>query len=375
MKSHILSLYFLFVTIPFYAQLPDAKRDYQWLIGYADTVPEFKTVINLFDFNNKPLEIEPFSVKEGIIQSRAYTNICDKNGQLLLYATGCNIVNTKGEIIENGQRTMPDDWLWDGGWCPDYYPFQRSLLFLTDPANDTLYYLLSFGYTPFSDWGIIVNAMYASRMSVNKVYELNSLVCQDTIYDGHLTASRHANGRDWWVVLNKTNTNRYFIYLLDSTGFRLWRIQDIGVAASWTGTGSGQAVFSPDGTKYLRHCYDVDLLIFDFDRCTGELSNSIQVKIEHNDEIVLAQGLAISPNSRFAYVTTGVYCYQVDLQASDLQTSVTEVAVWDSTIIDTFWATLFDEAALAPDDKIYIACPGGNPTMSIRHGALRESRS
>jgi hypothetical protein len=286
---------------------------------------------------------------------------------LILYATGCDIVNNKGEIIENGANTTPDKWILDG-YCPDYYPFQRSLLFLTDPGVDTMYYLVTYGgYLPTNEWGIIARGIYATHTSAHRVYTRNLLVGQDTLYDGHLTACRHANGRDWWIVLNKTNTNRYFIYLLDPSGWRLWRTQDIGVAAAWHGTGSGQAVFSPDGSKYLRHCYDVDLLVFDFDRCAGELSTAKQVHIEHNDEIVLAQGLAISPNSRFAYVTTGIYCYQVDLWAADMQRSVTEVAVWDSTFTDVFWGTLFDEAALAPDGKIYISCPGGNRAMHIIH--------
>lgn len=54
------------------AQLPDAKRDYQWIIGYADTIPEFKTVINLFDFNHKPFKIEPFGTPSMPAPNRAY---------------------------------------------------------------------------------------------------------------------------------------------------------------------------------------------------------------------------------------------------------------------------------------------------------------
>jgi hypothetical protein len=346
------------------AQLPDAKRDFQWLIGYVDSVP--KTVINLFDFNSKPFKIEPFHVHEGIIPIGSYTYFCDRDGQLQLYATGCNVVNRAGKIIENGDLLNPDNWVLNG-YCPDYYFAANSLIFLTDPGSDTMFYLLANGYHPTNEWGIISDGLYASRMSVTKVYTRNEVICKDTIYAGHLTACRHANGRDWWVVLNKTNTNRYFIYLLDPKGFHIWRTQDIGVAASWIGTGSGQAVFSPDGTKYLRHCYDVDLLVFDFDRCAGELSNAKQVNIEHNDEFVLSQGLAVSPNSRFAYVTGGKYCNQVDLWAADLQASVTPVAVWDGTLTDTYWPTYFAQAMLAPDGKIYISCPGGNITMSIIH--------
>ncbi len=363
-RSILLSLY-LTLSCIVSAQLPDAKRDFQWLIGYKDS--SVKTVINLFDFNQQPFEITPHRVQLGTIQQGSNTYVCDKNGQLLLYATGCNIVNSNAEIIKNGQNITPDSWLIDGGWCPDNYPALNSLLFLTDPSSDTLYYLLSSGFLPTNEWGIINNRLYISRMSVSEVYERNVLYCQDTIYDGQLTACRHANGRDWWIVLNKTNTNRYFIYLLDTGGIRLWHTQDIGVTASWTGTGSGQAVFSPDGTKYLRHCYDVDLLVFDFDRCAGELSNAKQVNIEHNDEFVLSQGLAVSQNSRFAYVAGGKYLNQVDLLANNLQSSVTEVAVWDGTLTNTFWPTYFAQAALAPNGKIFISCPGSNQTMHIIH--------
>ncbi|HAD12778.1 MAG TPA: hypothetical protein DCF33_10110, partial [Saprospirales bacterium] len=151
-RSILLSLY-LTLSCIVSAQLPDAKRDFQWLIGYKDS--SVKTVINLFDFNQQPFEITPHRVQLGTIQQGSNTYVCDKNGQLLLYATGCNIVNSNAEIIKNGQNITPDSWLIDGGWCPDNYPALNSLLFLTDPSSDTLYYLLSSGFLPTNEWGII----------------------------------------------------------------------------------------------------------------------------------------------------------------------------------------------------------------------------
>ncbi|MBK7936577.1 MAG: T9SS type A sorting domain-containing protein [Lewinellaceae bacterium] len=109
------------------------------------------------------------------------------------------------------------------------------------------------------------------------------------------------------------------------------------------------------------------MFIFDFDRCTGQLSNFRHVDIEHNDNWDSFGGMSFSPNSRFIYTFHGKYCYQVDLEAPDIQASVAEVGYWDGTLVANFFPTYFGKAALAPDGKIYAACTGSTPFLHVIH--------
>ena len=91
MKKQLLFL-LLFISKTLLGQLPDAKRDYQWLVGYKDSVE--KTVINLLDFNTLPQVIQPFKVYDGSIPLGSIALVCDTLGRILLYTNGCNVLNS-----------------------------------------------------------------------------------------------------------------------------------------------------------------------------------------------------------------------------------------------------------------------------------------
>ncbi len=123
----------------------------------------------------------------------------------------------------------------------------------------------------------------------------------------------------------------------------------------------GQNVFSPDGTKFVElSMFSIEegnfLNIYDFDRCTGLLSNHKQITYLDNAS---SGGVAISPNSRFLYVSSFVNIYQYDLWAEDIEASKDTVATWDGFIIPPVFATTFFLAQLAPDGKIYISANNG----------------
>lgn len=66
--------------------------------------------------------------------------------------------------------------------------------------------------------------------------------------------------------------------------------------------------------------------IYDFDRCNGLLYDLAQ--INYNDT-AFSGGVAISPNSRFLYVSSYRYVYQYDLWEEDIEASKEVVAVYD----------------------------------------------
>ena len=106
----------------------------------------------------------------------------------------------------------------------------------------------------------------------------------------------------------------------------------------------------------------MELYIYDFDRCSGKLSNPIHLQYENWG---LGTGCAISPNNRFLYAINASYIFQYDLQAPDVEASKVLVAEWDGYIFQQSFFTTFAFAQLAPDGKIYICTAGSAPFMHI----------
>ncbi|MBK9017096.1 MAG: hypothetical protein IPM82_25250 [Saprospiraceae bacterium] len=291
------------------------------------------------------------------------SSICDTSGNLLFYTNGIKIANADHQLMLNGNGLNPG--IITTAYADNGMPTPQGAIALPLPGNSHLYMLVH-GYLNIYDDPVsplvCISNLYYSVIDMSKangkgaVIEKNVEILADTLAYGKITAVRHGNGRDWWVVAPEHNTNCYYRMLLSPSGLSAPEKQCTGGV---THDGLGQAVFSPDGTKYAR--YDAYHLLlgnyfslYDFDRCSGLLSNQQEV---HILDTAYAAGLAISPNSRFAYLPSFRYVYQLDLQAPDMNESLTTVAVYDG--FGAPFNTTFFLAQLAPDDKIYICSPNG----------------
>ncbi len=177
-----------------------------------------------------------------------------------------------------------------------------------------------------------------------------------------MTACKHANGRDWWIILGESDTNRYFRFLFSPLGLEVLEPQVIGDNVP---SGLGQAVLSPDGNYYVRlNMISLEtgnyLDFYSFDRCVGMLSNHFQM---HYVDQAGAGGVAFSSNSQFLYVTSDAYVYQYDINASSVEASKEVVALYDG-FQSPFW-TNFYQAQLAPDGRIYICSSNGVDVMHV----------
>jgi hypothetical protein len=135
-----------------------------------------------------------------------------------------------------------------------------------------------------------------------EVIQKNNLIKKGQNYE-FPAATRHANGRDWWVASPELYQNKIFTCLVTPYGVTDKTTQTIGYKPSTPDSiGIGQNLFSPDGTTYVDADYVNGIRIYDFDRCTGQFSNFRQIS---NTVAPKVLGAAISPNSRFLYVTAG----------------------------------------------------------------------
>ena len=193
-----------------------------------------------------------------------------------------------------------------------------------------------------------------------QVLQKNQIVVNDTLCLGQLTAVRHADGSRWWAVMPESATNGYYIVLLDGSGPHLHRKQLIGTvqdARDW----AGQAVFSPDGRFYARADGYSGLEVMEFDRCHGAFYSPRHVELPLDEGALL--GAAISPNSRYLYVSSQLVLLQYDLLAPDLAASVDTVGVYDG--FESWLPATFFMMQLAPDGKVYMTTSNGTNVLHV----------
>ncbi len=364
MKKISLLLFSFLFSIASIAQLyNDLKRDHVWLFGYASG-HGFPFGISTLDFNDCQLDVyEGFSAMDF---SETNASLCDEEGNLICYTNGIYIANANHEQMENGDGLNPGPQT--EPWIDDGLPLPQGTLFLPYPEHDSLLALIH-GYRYY---GVIRNLYYSivninSNDGLGEVLSKNIEIINDTLDYGKITATKHGNGRDWWIVIGDYNSNRFNKILLSPEGIKLVEIQEVGTAVL---SGLGQGVFSPDGSKYIKYeginlATGNFLNIYDFDRCTGLLSNQIQLHIQDS---AWSMGVAVSPNSRYVYVSSFVYMYQYDLWSSDIAASKDTVAIYDGYKPDAVpLSTPFYLAQIGPDNKIYINAPNSVNVLHIIH--------
>ncbi len=328
-----------------------------WTGGYGSSFGPPLGGVDL-EFSSGSLEIN--SVSRAIWYFRTSANMTDATGDLLFSANGAFLANANGDTLLNGSGLNPSSYT-------DSYPeglnISEGCLILPKPEAPGIYYL--FHGTIDDQIGQFARYLYLTTIDMSLdnglggVVIKNEILINDTLNVGKITAVRHANGRDWWVILHKQPTNIFYRLLVTPNGIYPPEQQAIGITRY---ADIGQVCFSPDGNRFAYYWgAGEDLEIFDFDRCTGLFSTPVHILI--NDANTMG-GVAFSPNSRYLYVSSVEDVYQYDTEAPDIEASMVHIAEWDGFYSpEPPFATMFDIAQLAPDGKVYIGT--GNSTLHL----------
>jgi hypothetical protein len=193
------------------------------------------------------------------------------------------------------------------------------------------------------------------------VVEKNVPVIQDTLNWG-FSASKHANGRDWWIVALKQNSNLVYKVLLGTDTISSITTQTLNFPYIFSN--AGQPTFTPDGNIFA-YTYGYggpngmhDVRILNFDRCTGILDSLTYIPLGTGAGF----GLAFSSNSNYLYHSSFHKIYQVDLTTFSQDT----VAINDGfyspypPFQTDFWLMY-----LAANGKIYISSGNGVIDMHV----------
>lgn len=299
-----------------------------------------------------------------------YTNasICDNNGNLLFFTNGAAIFNRNSDTLVNGDNLNPCSFTTTYSFA---LPLSQADIIIQRPNHPEQYYL--FHETMDNNADLLVNTLYmtvvdmtldSGRGAVTSVKNFH-LYSNDTLITGLLSATRHANGRDWWLVTRKDINSVFYKWLITPDSvmgpYVQNNIQGVGFIYY---KGAGQTCFSPDGEKYACMYASKYLYLYDFDRCTGDLTFAYNEFL--NDSSSWATGCAFSASGHYLYVANNYIIYQYDMYAANLYASKTIVAVYDGFASPQLPSrTLFNQMKLAPDGKIYICTSNGCDVLHV----------
>jgi hypothetical protein len=261
MKKIITSLVCLFPLFVF------AQYGNVWCFGYH----------NGLDFNTNP--------PSRFDTSKVYTvkgsaSVCDINGQLLFYTDGRKVWNKLYQQMPNGHSMAFNAlYLIDTTATGE----NDSLFFSSDQAAVILpiegtskYYIFT------TDFYGAINQLKYHIIDMSLENGLGDVVIKNQILQNEmsekLTATRHCNGQDWWVVSRKRTGDEYYTYLVTQDSVITNAVISHSNTFSLSSDCCGFIKISPNG-EWIAASYEgayggVELSLFD--NATGQINVVMQ---------------------------------------------------------------------------------------------------
>lgn len=340
----LLKIYFVFgvclilISNSLSAQI---RRDGVWCFGNQAKI----------DFNQTP----PQCGTSAVHSRGTSASITDSSGNLLFYCQSGYLAyqmvtadhrgvvfNRNGQVMDNGDSLIAT-------------LLYHEMVIIPDPANNNTYYILHTAVN--GQFGKI----YYSKVDLNLNNGLGRVTHKNQLVDNvnfqyaadGLTAMKHGNGRDYWVLCHLATpgsyNNNFRKILITPNGIQTFQ-QDIGPA---TRDNIVRMIFNLTGDKFILYSHFGLLASFHFDRCTGIISEPRIIHSESNFTTRLESFLAAaySPNDSLLYLAgdpTTFFLYQIDLSAND------PYAGRILLDLDTINFAGCGFMKLSPDGKIYL---------------------
>jgi gliding motility-associated-like protein len=265
----------------------------------------------------------------------ATASVCDVNGNLLFYTDGVTAWNKNHAIMPNGTGLA-------GGTSA------TQTLIVPKPGDCSKYYIFQVqdhqvgsNNLSYSLVDMCLNNGLGDVVSGSKNIFLNS-PCGEK-----LTAVKHQNGKDIWVIGHKLNSNQFIAYLVTSAGVQSPVTTSIG-GSHGANLMIGPAKASHNGNKIcVANTFGSLCELFDFNNSTGMLSNYVNLFTTYSLPNGI-YGIEFSPNDNLVYIATcfGVNnLYQIDLISSSGTT----------LNIGPTGNYIYGALQMGPDGKIYMA--------------------
>lgn len=302
-QKNIALLLNILVFFSFSATSQELNRN--WVFGFQDSL--FSEQCGTIQVEFDELGVSFKKIETPLAFESTLAAVSNAGGELLMYTNGCAIADSSHQIVLSGEDINPGSL--HELVCEKYgYIVPRGAMFLPWPTGvkGEHFALIHLAAEQDGKRGLSLGPLYYSEIKKENdefiVVEKNSLLLEKDLES--FVVSRHANGRDWWLIAPEYNSPKYHRYLLSPFGFEYEGVQDVGVLLpAELCRFSGESKFSPDGNKLVRFNQTCGLQIFDFDRCSGELNNPFFERIGASKDY-LGASVCFSPNSRYLYVSS-----------------------------------------------------------------------
>ena len=348
------------------------KEDHNWIFNWSplDDLPiDSEGNGSVLNFNSLP-PIAIFSPEIKLDFDKTNAILSDSLGSILMYSNGQAIYGGNHLPIINGDTiNYSQKWDWlalpneDGEIKPNGFRINQLIGIIPIPNKIDEWLVLYQNYENVID-SLGYYELWSSRVFRNsqnelEIIEKDIVVNQTLNKQGMITACKHANGRDWWVL--QSNMDSVYSYKIDEYGIKLDHIQVIEYDISRS---NGQSKFSPDGSQFsyfgkragLASDSIADIFHAKFDRCSGYLED-IKVASYHAKLSVLNNGLEFSSNGNFLYISERERILQFDTREEDFLMNPLIVGEWDGFTCIDWWDrdVTFGIMQRGPDNKIYIS--------------------
>ena len=281
------------------------------------------------------------------------SSIADANGNLLFYTDGMTVWNKSHQVMANGMGLLGDP------------SATQSGLIVKQPGNANIYFIFTLDYI-----GRPKGLRY-TMVDLNLASGMGSVTTKNvqlfTSSTEKLSATRHCNGNDIWIVTHDYPGNSFRSFLLTSSGINPPVISSAGMNIIDSLQAQGGMKISPTGNKLCACTYSIKagnlpvplFELFNFDNSTGIISNPFLLAVEDNR--YLGYSCEFSPDGTKLYGCTHVSWAQWDLCAGS-----------NSAIAASAYTVAFPihtdrgQMQRAANGKIYVTFEGGGgPVLDV----------
>lgn len=264
--------------------------------------------------------------------------IADVSGKLRFYTDGTTVWTSTHNLMVGGSRLAGNT------------STTQSALIIPHPGSTHLFYI----FTITTDQDIPLVSYSIVNMDEQEgegAVTTKNILLFSTRVTEKITAIRHSNKRDIWVLVHERNSHRFYAFLVTPMGINPDPVVSaIGTPHNGDTDAIGSMKASPDGKKVATTIFSQGLEVFDFDHTTGTLSKPLFLSLANTQGYY---GVEFSPDGNKVYcsIHTHSAVYQFNLLAGSHQHILASAAaVWQQA----------DDAPggalqLAPNGKIYRA--------------------
>ncbi|MEP7263469.1 MAG: T9SS type A sorting domain-containing protein [Bacteroidota bacterium] len=332
----------MFLLLSFLTDTFSQNQNSVWCFGDSAGI-DFSNIAN------------PIPIQTSMDGRGSCASISDSIGNLLFYANSrggisgntTRVWNKNHQLMQNGDSIVGEAWF-------------NEITIIPFPDTPSYFYLFTLGgIAGSSQTGFYYSILDLSlNGNLGAVIQKNTPLLNDEMADCVKTV-KHGNGRDWWVIaklssISLTHINRFFVFLISPLGISAPIIHDLGNAVD----GDFQRFSINNIGNKLMLTNTMGLMTeYDFDRCTGLISNPNNIFTEQTSDFsrLFWEG-AYAPNDSLFYVTTTWYSFPNDTsRLLQYNLFVPDIPASCDTLIELKHPVQPSAVRQGPDQKIYIS--------------------